>query len=70
VGELEADNDEEEGQQSVGRPLFDGQVQMQRLRPERLGAELVVPVVQSRVRDNKRTGGRGEQDEAADLLRA
>jgi hypothetical protein len=69
VLEFEADDDEEDGEQAVGRPLLDGQVQVRPFGTEFGGGEVEVALLDRGVGDDQGERGGGEQDEAADLFR-
>ena len=66
--QLEAGDEEEDGQQTVGSPRAEGQVEVQRLRADPGVTQRRVGVAEAAVGEHDRERGGGEQEEAADGL--
>ena len=69
VLELEADDEEEQCEQTVGRPVRDGHVEPEEVRADVRVAQHLIAVAPRRVRPRQRSHGSHEQQDATDGLR-
>ena len=68
--QLQARDEEEDGQQPVGGPFFQAQVQMKGRRPDREVAQVLIPAACTGVSQDEGEHGGAEQQAAADRLGA